>query len=58
MTKQSIHQHEIQVTVDIVVFTVDDQKLKVLLIRSKANMRSRVDSCSTMKPSMRRHFAS
>ena len=33
MTKQSIHQHEIQVTVDIVVFTVDDQKLKVLLIQ-------------------------
>jgi len=33
MTKQSVHQHEIQVTVDIVVLTVDDQKLKVLLIQ-------------------------
>ena len=33
MTKQSFHQHEIQVTVDIVVFTVDDRKLKVLLIQ-------------------------
>jgi 8-oxo-dGTP diphosphatase len=33
MTKQSVHQHEIQLTVDIVVFTVTEQKLKVLLIK-------------------------
>jgi len=33
MTKQSVHQHEIQLTVDIVVFTVTEQKLKVLLIQ-------------------------
>ena len=33
MTKQSNHQHEIQLTVDIVVFTVAEQKLKVLLIQ-------------------------
>ncbi|MGA9672987.1 MAG: NUDIX domain-containing protein [Terracidiphilus sp.] len=33
MKKQSIQQHEIQITVDIVVFTVSEQKLKVLLIQ-------------------------
>jgi 8-oxo-dGTP diphosphatase len=33
MKQLKIHQHEIQVTVDIVVFTVNEQKLKVLLIQ-------------------------